>query len=119
MRALLLCALLVMPVVAHAGDPWSRGDQIREALYLAVTAADAGQTLDIHNHPGFSEANRILGPYPKRGKIASYFIGLAIVHTGIVDVLPKKWRPLFQMASIFIEANAVNGNRQIGLHFNF
>ena len=119
MRAALLCALLCAPVAAHAGDPWSRGDKVREALYLAVTAADMGQTLDIHNHPGFSETNRILGPYPERGKVVAYFIGTALAHIGIVEALPSKLRPLFQTVTIIYEADAVNSNRQLGLHFNF
>lgn len=116
--AVLALAAGVAP--AHAGDPWSPVDRQREAAYLVLHAIDWGQTLYIADHPDtHHEQNPLLGPHPTRGRVHGYFAATALLHVGLVHVLPARWRPAVQMLSIAIEAGTVASNWRAGVRLAF
>jgi len=113
MRMLLI---LLSCCLAFAGDPWTRGDIIRESVYTGLIVLDWRQTLDIHNHPGAYEQNSMLGMHPSRQRINNHFLTLALLHPAIAAILPRPYRQAFQYLYIGIETGTVGHNVAFGLH---
>ena len=101
-------------------DEWTTADTEREAAYLIVDAVDWAQTRDISRNPNkYYETNAILGKHPSIGSVNSYFIGMMLVHIGIVTIIPSSYRSTFQFTSIAYEASYVVGNYRIGINAKF
>ncbi|HJW81991.1 MAG TPA: hypothetical protein VJ396_07080 [Acidiferrobacterales bacterium] len=119
-KQLMLAAFATMlSAPATAGD-WTKEDTAWQAAYLTLHVVDWGQTRDISAQPErYYEKNSILGEHPSRKRVDSYFVGAAILHTGIAYALPPKWRRLWQCVAIGSSAGAVANNVNIGLQVNF
>ena len=115
MRILVILLLLT----GCATDPWSKQDIALEAAYMLVTAADLNQTLQIKDHPGMIETNPLMGEHPTDGRIYSHFATCAVLHVLVVDLLPSKYRGMFQMLGIGFESSVVYHNNQLGLSIKF
>lgn len=124
--------LFCLPV--HAND-WTKTDTAWQLTYTALHVADWGQTLHIREcdrestvfngqtyYKGgcdHSEGNPILGEYPSRGEVNTYFMTTLILHTAIAYYLPPKYRRVWQIAWIGVEANMVSHNINAGVKFSF
>lgn len=100
-------------------DPWSKRDIILQAAVAAAFLLDAGQTLDIKNHAGFYEKNKILGKHPADTQIKGYFIGAFLLHTAVIHYTPSEYRPYLQGITLLYWLDAINGNSKIGLRIDF
>ena len=128
-------SLFLFSLNANAND-WTKADTAWQLTYVAFHVADWGQTLHIRecdrgesavyngqtyykdgcNH---EEGNPILGSYPSRGEVNTYFATTLILHTAIAYYLPPKYRRVWQIAWIGIEANMVSHNINAGVKFSF
>ena len=115
MRILAILLLLT----GCATDPWSKQDIVLEAAYMVVTAADLSQTLQIKHHPDMVETNPLMGEHPSDKRIRSHFATCAVLHVLAVDLLPSKYRGMFQMLGIGFESAVVYHNNTIGLNVRF
>ena len=52
-------------------------------------------------------------------KINTYFITYILAHTGITFLLPLKYKPILQLAGIFIEADITLKNYSAGIRFKY
>jgi len=53
---------------------------------------DMAQTLDIKNHPGHFETNKILGPHPSDSFVITYFCAIGLGAMVLWTVVPSPWR---------------------------
>ena len=120
MRQTISLFLLLVTAPVFAADPWSKADKTREAIYLTLHVVDWGQSLDIAKNPQlYTEGNHILGEHPSVKRVNAYFATTALLHAGIVHVLPSRYRPAFQYFWIGVEAGVVALNYKAGLKVNF
>ena len=118
LHAMRILAILLL-LTGCATDPWSKQDIALEAAYMLVTAADMAQTLQIKDHPGMIETNPLMGEHPTDGRIYSHFATCAVLHVLAVDLLPSKYRGMFQMLGIGFESAVVYHNNTLGLNVRF
>ena len=119
-KAVLLSWLFLVP--GSSALAWNEKDTYWEMAYLAAHVADWGQTRDIASHCGaglYYETNPVLGRCPSTAWVNTYFIGTALLHMGVANALPTKYRRLFQGGTLAMELNYVNSNAKIGLQVNF
>lgn len=136
MRFLLL-GLILFASTARAGDDWTTGDTVRQAVVTGLLIADWGQTRwnvkhesDCNTPSGLYprnpicdalryETNPLLGQNPSMGRVNIYFSAAIVGHAAISYALPRGWRDGWQYVWIGIEANQVNRNRSIGIKIDF
>ena len=104
---------------ARAGDPWTQADWNRQFAYTVLDLADWAQTRYIATRPQFHETNRFLGEHPSLGKVNNYFAATLAAHWLITDLLPSRYRPVWQYGTITFEAYFVLHNRSLGVGFKF
>ena len=107
-----------MPFQAQAFDEWTNTDTAFQVGYSILHIIDWGQTREIINN-GYSESNLILGEYPSKGKINTYFAVTLIGHAAISYVLPHDYRILWQVIWIGMEARTVAWNYNAGIKLGF
>jgi hypothetical protein len=73
----------------------------------------------VKNPDRFIETNNYLGEHPSMGKVNTYFVTTALIHTGIAYVLPADWRKAFQYITIGVEAGVTANNARIGVKMHF
>ena len=117
-------AAILSLIFAMSGQAaaWSDKDTAWQLAYLSSHVADWGQTRDIAAQCGrglYYETNPILGRCPSTQWVNTYFIGTALIHAGVANMLPGKYRRLFQAGTMLMELNYVNSNANIGLKINF
>jgi hypothetical protein len=98
---------------------WKESDTALQLSYTMLHLADWGQTLDIENHPYHFETNPLLGRYPTRGEINTYFATTLALHWLIARALPQRWRNQFQLGTIALEFDVVSDNHSAGIRVNF
>ena len=118
--ALLILALVLVPSLCRAADPWERTDYALAGAALAALAVDWGQTRYIaKNTHQFNETNPVLGPTPSTGKVDTYFLGAMVGTVAIAHLLPGDWRQLFLTGTLAVELGAISQNRSIGIKMAF
>jgi len=120
---------LIFAVAAFCGSSsnamawnWTEKDSMWQLAYLAVHVADWGQTRDIAAQcegGGYYETNPVLGRCPSAQWVNTYFLGTALLHTGLAHWMPGKYRRMFQAATIGMEVGYVTNNARIGLNVRF
>lgn len=90
-----------------------------EAIFCALMFMDYKQTLDIKNHPGYSEINPLLGAHPSDARVRNYFIGATVAYGAVSYLLPPEYRSAFQWGAIGLETAVVLHNHGIGLRMTF
>ena len=118
-KALLFIIIVFLTSCASTGDKWSKKDIALEATWQTFHALDWGTTLDIENHPNKKELNPILGNHPSRNEIHTYMAIGGLAHIGVTHLLPKEYRPWWQVITIFITGGAVINNFGAGLSLAF
>lgn len=109
-------------VFSSSSFAWSDKDTAWELVYLSAHVADWGQTRDIASQcesGAYYETNPVLGKCPTVNWVNSYFIGTALLHAGAANVLPPKYRRMFQLGTLGMEMNYIANNASIGLRINF
>jgi len=127
----ILAATLALPCGwAAAADEWTRVDTQRQAIFTGLMVVDYRQTVEgIVKRPGeYVERNTVLGPYPSKGRISTYFALTVAGHYAVARLLPasarffgKRWNPraAWQHVGIVVEAGAVHNNIRVGLSIGF
>jgi hypothetical protein len=126
MKKLLIIILILIPSNLFAAD-WFTWDKENTYLHVPLTAlyvADLGQTLWAHDNywekgTPKHEQNKVLGKYPSRGEIYTYFAASYALNTAIVYMLPEKWSHAFQGGIITVELYAIDNNLGWGLGVKF
>jgi hypothetical protein len=120
MKLILIIILLCLPVGAQAADPWDKQDIALEVLWQCLHAVDWGQTLDIASRPErYREINPLIGEHPSRARVNAYMGLSTLTHIGITHLLPKSYRPYWQMITIGISGTLIIHNFNIGLQVRF
>lgn len=124
LRALL--AGLVLAVLASGCASLTPETAAEESAYLALTAIDAAQTVNIAHTPGLyeSESAAFIGREPSRSAVYAYLGGQAVLHASAGAYMdahgyPRWARRLFEAVTIADEANCVRGNYQLGITAHF
>jgi hypothetical protein len=103
-----------------SGSEWTTNDTYRQATFLVLDAADWAQTRNIARNPDkYFETNPSLGAHPTTSQVDKYFVGMALLNTGIAYALPTNYRAAFQYLSIGYEAGFVRRNLSIGIKVKF
>lgn len=101
-------------------SPWTEDDVARQAAYLALHITDWQQSQEIAKHPEkYTEGNPLLDQHPSVEEVNKYFAVTAVLHTGTVWALPRKYRPAFQWFWIGVEGAAVGINYRAGIRIPF
>ncbi len=118
MKLGIILLLLLIPTTVLA--EWTTQDTILEISWQGLHLVDWGQTLDIAKHPNqFNEINPIIGKHPSTSTVNTYMACSAISHALISYILPKKYRPYWQIGSIAVTSSLIYHNYSIGLKINF
>jgi len=113
---------LLLAFSAPSAHAWTDKDTFWETLYLSAHVADWGQTRDIAaqcSEGYYYETNPVLGKCPTAQWVNTYFLGTALLHASVAQMLPSKYRRLFQVGTLGMELNYINSNASIGLRVNF
>ena len=113
---------LTLLTAASGAQAWTDKDTAWEVAYLTAHIADWGQTLDISaqcSTGAYSETNKILGSCPSGQKVNAYFLGTALLHYGVAQMLPGNYRRMFQAGTLAMEIGFVSNNTKIGLNVKF
>jgi len=118
-----ITALITFFLLTPAAHAWTQEDTMWQSAYLAAHLADWGQTRDIADQCAttgqYKESNAFLGECPSAQMVNAYFVGTALLHTGIAHALPRKYRRMFQVGTLGMQLNVVNSNKEIGLKISF
>lgn len=108
----LILVFAPLPVYAN----WTPADTAWQVAFLAVSEIDRRQTLKIADHPEkWRELNPILGEHPSRKEVNRYFLGTALIHTGISIYLSPDKRRVWQVGTTFGRGIVVIHNGNLGL----
>ncbi len=123
-RTFFISLLVVMvTTIAPAAHAWSEKDSMWQAAYLATHIADWGQTRSIADSCAkggqYYETNPILGRCPSMQMVNAYFISTALLHAGVAQMLPPKYRRWFQTGTLAMQLNVISNNKNIGLKISF
>ena len=116
-----LCGLvLCVPGLAVAVDD----DTQRQVAVTALLVMDWGQTLDMTDQYGeyegeYAESNPLLGRYPSRGRINTYFVSVIVGHYLIGRMMSANYRKGWQWGAIVLQGYTVSHNFRAGLHIDF
>ena len=115
-----LIALLLISLAGCSGkhfEPLSGREIAKEATYIVLNLIDREQTLDIKNHPYMYEkvSSGIYGDHPSDDRVNLIMSIGVIGHPLVTWWLPKKLRPVWQGATIGVEAMIVYENDKKGL----
>jgi len=115
MRALLLtCSLL------GATEPWTKADYTVQVALTAALVADWGQTLHIQRSGPYGfEQNPVLGTYPSRARVNTYFAASIATTWIVADQLDAPWRRVFQVTLLLVEMIVLRNNHMIGFQVRF
>jgi hypothetical protein len=98
---------------------WTATDTALQAIFIAATAVDWSQTLDIsrsyERRCPYYERNPFLGRKPGAGRINTWMSTTILAHTAIAYLLPKPYRTVWQSLWVGLEIGQIHQNRQIGL----
>jgi len=119
MKKLIILILLILPVAPVCADEWTQKDTQYQVVFIALTAVDWLQTKEIARNPRFSETNPLLGGNPNQQKIDIYFASSILAHTAISYYLPRKYRRIWQVCWIGIEAGTSWHNVAAGVRIEF
>ncbi len=116
-----VAALLIVPGVAVAADPWSQADVNRQIVFTALDVADWLQTRWISTHPQFHEdvSRWAFGRHPSLGRVNTLFALGPVAGAVVTNYLPARWRPYFQYGAITLEVYCVAGNAGAGVGMTF
>lgn len=113
MKPLTLLAALLLFGCAH---DWTTADTARQAAVVGLIVIDYGQTKTIFNNPG---EYRELNPLINEDNVEAFFIGSAVVISGISWMLPPKYRRWWQYFNIVTRGVCVGSNFAIGARIEF
>lgn len=96
---------------------WTDADTKREAAFYTLRTVTFLQTYSAardgwENH---YEQNKLLGKYPSKEKVTTYYIVHSLVHLGVSYILPPEWRQGFQYVTIGEVGAAAIGNHASGV----
>lgn len=120
-----IAVILMLTGCASSPSTWSKETLRSEYTFQTMHAIDALQTLDIKNHPGYSESDPFLGDHPSDRTIAVWYASTAVLHGAITSVLvedkstPKWVCRMWEMLTIGFTNEAVVHNYNMGMKVKF
>jgi hypothetical protein len=122
--AVIAAFLLACAIYGCSG--WTKAEIAKEAAWEALHLIDYRQTVQTARNPDqYFEYNPLLGEHPSEGRVNVYFIGWAILHPIITDILPREKtllgvqampRAFWQNISLVVSGACVINNFSIGLN---
>lgn len=131
MKKLLLALLLSFSLGAFAANPVSLDFELPhidrmsnlnyglEAAFDTELFLDYKQSIQIKDHPGMYEVNPLIGSHPTDAHYRNYFITASLLHLGITELMPEKYRTAWQTGGIIVEGIQLGKNKQLGLTIKF
>jgi hypothetical protein len=117
MRVLAAFASLLLCACAT----WTSETRTEETVYQTLHAVDGLETLHIADEPTrFHEVNPLLSEHPTPNRVATYFVGGAVVHVGITAFLVHENAPVWLLRTweglgIGLEAGLLGYNAHDGI----
>lgn len=120
-RCLIAALAAAFALPATAADPWAAQDRALFAVNTALVAADWSQTRYIARHPNLyrEDSAWFIGPHPTVGQVDAYFVGTLAINFAVVDLLPEKWRTVYQGFFMVHRAQFVLSNHAVGIEMRF
>ena len=143
----IFCFYILSPTTVKAADDWTFTDTSLQILLGAVTWVDYKQTLSFmdneecrkvthkkeytYSEDGrhrqhrtecikkYTETNSLLGTHPSKSEIRRHFLLGFAAHTLITHYLPQELRKYWQGSWIYIEADVINNNYELGFKIEF
>ncbi len=116
---ILITLVLLFSCAHYKPDPWTKNQIALQSFAIGLKAIDWGTTLDLVGRPNYYEMNPILGKYPSRAEINTYFACSALSQILLTHLLPSGSRKWWLGFNIFISGYCVNNNYGVGLRVNF
>jgi hypothetical protein len=123
MRFAALLVLVAVALPARAEESrwtWTREELAYEAVFVGIVFVDWRQTIWALDHGnGGTERNPFLGARPSRARLNTMVLGGAAGHALATWLIPRPYRPYWQMFSIGFEAATVGWNFRGGARIAF
>jgi hypothetical protein len=114
--AFALLLAVAMPVRAEESRwTWTREELAYEAMFVGIVFVDWRQTIWALDHGnGGTEQNPFLGARPSRVRLNTMALGGVAGHALVTRLIPRPYRPYWQMFSIGFESATVGWNFRRG-----
>ncbi len=121
MKTVIIIMILLFPLSINAADKWTKTEIGLQALSTGLQIIDWGTTLDAAGRydEGYYELNPILGKYPSKGNVNTYFAISIASNILLSHFLSNDRRKWWLSGRIGISAYCVYNNYGIGLKINF
>ena len=116
---LILIIFLSIPSIVIAGDRWSKTEIAMETTFQVLNLMDYRQTIQIPHNPNYGETNWMMGSDPSKATVNYYMGGYALAHLIVSDLLPSRYRKVWQIMTISMASSAVCNNYNLGLKIRF
>ena len=117
-KILIIGLLVVIPTNILAFEfakDWDRYDTALLGGFMIAHYIDYSQTLQIKNHPGLYETNKLLGKHPSDGKITRGLLISSVAIGGVSAILPPKYRKIFLGTLTVCKISVIKHNKSMGL----
>lgn len=105
---------------------WTKYNTMAEISWLLINSIDINQTKQFRYGPNgdskewqYYEINPLVGKHPSNKKLNRLWILGSVAHVGISMALPKRYRGIWQGASIVLSSSAVLHNYNLGFKVKF
>jgi hypothetical protein len=115
-QALAALAFL-LPSLCCGGEDWSTVDKVTATGAGIALFYDWGQTQNARRTFPGHEDNKFLGSSPSAARVNAYFIGSSLLVFGVGSVLPSGARSVWFSGTIFVEMQAIQANKGLGIAF--
>ncbi len=121
MKTVIIILILLFPLSINAADKWTQTEIGLQALSTGLQIIDWGTTLDMADRydEGYYELNPILGKYPSKGNVNTYFAISIACNILVSHFLSNDKRKWWLSGRIIISGYLINNNYGIGLKMNF
>lgn len=117
-KIILILLLISSPAFCYEHDPWTTQDTVLQLVYITTLSIDCLQTKSFIKE-GRSESNPVLGKRPSQKKVNLFTLTIMSGHSAISFLLPKKYRPYWQIFFIMEESCSIIYNYKAGVKIKF
>jgi len=114
--AIMLIVTVITMSSSKAGD-MDKGNFKREAVWQLLNIIDWRQTRVVQKDSRFYEGGWILDKNPTMNQVNGYFLTMAFIHFGAINLLPKAWKKPVEMGMLTIKTGTVLHNYSVGVRF--
>lgn len=122
-KATLAVITLMASSACFAGEPWDNTDKALFAGFLAASAVDVGQTLNMIDRKergeDYREVNPLLGGSPSKSKVIGFAVASRVLVWFVADHVSPKTRKALLTGALAVEIGVAANNARIGLKVGF